>query len=376
MTNEKHKKVIEDLEDKVKKVNEGNSTNSNVDCEHEEMKEMTEKVKELRNTHDLKIKKLKEQHLEEINEVKIQNLRSQEELSSAVKEKQRLKESERILVETFDTLKTFYEKPQASVHCRECGVTCTNEVELNKHREAKHNQVFACVSCTFVSKSKNDFEKHLSKHNPSTERTMYECEVCGIEGFNKSVIEKHMEKMHTCLECKTVHQDLYELNRHKEKEHTQTEYKCAACDFVTKSESDYKAHLSEHEKAKYVCEVCGKKANSQDEIDEHIQSIHVKEMFQHFVKRHERRNSDNKSKNRRDSNTSKAKVYSYEERKNNGYCMYWNKGGCSYGEFCRFSHEESPECRFQDQCFRKSTCKFFHHDQSFLEQGRRRQSQF
>ena len=37
---------------------------------------------------------------------------------------------------------------------------------------------------------------------------------------------------------------------------------------------------------------------------------------------------------------------------------------------------ESPECRFQDQCFRKSTCKFFHHDQSFLEQGRRRQSQF
>ena len=73
MTNEQHKKIIEDLNEKVKQFNDENSNSSKArgDCEHgeemEKMKEMTEKVKEPKNTNDLKIKKLKEQHLEEIN---------------------------------------------------------------------------------------------------------------------------------------------------------------------------------------------------------------------------------------------------------------------------------------------------------------------
>ena len=95
---------------------------------------MIDKAKELRNTSDLRIKKLKEQHTEEINEVKVQNLKLQEELGNVVKERQRLKESERILVQTFDTLKMYYEKPENMAQCSQCGLTCASESELKKHK--------------------------------------------------------------------------------------------------------------------------------------------------------------------------------------------------------------------------------------------------
>ena len=227
-----------------------------------------------------------------------------------------------------------------------------------------------------MNESKTEFEKHCQTHNPSTDRTKNVCEVCGLEGLNKSVMQEHLEKMHTCLECNSLHKDVYELNRHKEKEHCPESHNCKECNFVTNLESDLKRHLASHEKEQYTCEVCEKKGNSQVEIDEHIQSTHVKEMFKHFVKRNETRKVRDRNQNRA---AYSAKVYTTKERKDNGYCLFWNRGGCHYGEYCRFVLVESPLCRFQDSCFRKSTCKFFHENQSlssFLGQGGRRQNQY
>ena len=92
LINEKHKEVIKDLEEKVKKSEEGNQSNlpkASSGCEHiveiKKMKDMIEKAKELKNTDDLKIKKLKEQHLEEINEVKIRNIEHCSKRETAVK---------------------------------------------------------------------------------------------------------------------------------------------------------------------------------------------------------------------------------------------------------------------------------------------------
>ena len=162
--------------------------------------------------------------------------------------------------------------------------------------------------------------------------------------------------MHTCLECKTVHKDIYELTRHKEKEHEKSIFKCNLCVFSSKNESEYNIHLSGHEQAMYTCEVCEMKGKSQGEIDDHIQRTHVKEMFQHCVKRNEGIKTGRQNQNRA---AKSAKVFSYAERQTNGCCVYWNRGTCSYGELCRFFHEDTPECRYQDRCFRKSTCKFY-----------------
>ena len=179
-------------------------------------------------------------------------------------------------------------------------------------------------------------------------------------------MEDHIEDMHKCQVCKSLYKDVYELNRHSEKEHKPTIYECNLCEFVTRVETECNRHMSDHEKNMATCEVCGKKEKNQTEMDQHIQSKHVKEMFNHFVKRNERRPSPGEAKQK----------FSQQERKLNGYCVYWNRHGCYHGDSCRFLHEEAPECKFQDNCFRKSTCKFYHHDQSFLDQGRRRTNQY
>ena len=377
IANEHNKNIINGLKEEVKKLKESNPNSSHLNDHTEELKklkEMMEKAKELKNTSDLKIKKLKELHLEEINEVKIQNLKLQGELSNVVKESQRLKESERILVQTFDTLKVYYEKPQNIVECSQCGISCANESELRKHKQDNHTQVFACISCSFVSESRGDLETHALPHIPSTERTMFQCEVCGLEGFNKDVMEKHIEKSHTCVECNTLHKDLYDLNRHKEKHHQSKTFRCKECDFNSNTEENLKNHIIRHKRVAYSCEVCGKSGKSQDEIDEHIQTVHVKEMYENFLK------SNGTRSEYRAADT--AREYSHEERKNNGFCFHWNRGRCSFGDFCLFSHEESPACRFQENCYRKETCKFFHEEHinnirsSFLSQRPGRTSQF
>ena len=60
--------------------------------------------------------------------------------------------------------------------------------------------------------------------------------------------------------------------------------------------------------------------------------------------------------------------FSREDRRDNGFCVHWNNGNCIYEEFCRFLHEESPLCHFQENCMRKDTCRYFHEAQSFLGQ--------
>ena len=110
--NENHRKLIDELIEKVRAKDVPTDNNTQ---ESEEMRKLKEKAKEFRAMSDLMISKLKEKYLEEINDVKIKKLRVEGELNSVVKERHRLKESERILVETFATLKTFYEKP---IDCR------------------------------------------------------------------------------------------------------------------------------------------------------------------------------------------------------------------------------------------------------------------
>ena len=124
-----------------------------------------------------------------------------------------MRESERILVQTFDTLKLHYENPSTTTNCSKCSYSCRNEIELKEHTETVHTQIFACISCTFVSKSNTDFAEHLKSHCPRSESTKVSCEVCGAEGSSRDIIQKHIEEMHTCQVCKSLYKDVYELNR-------------------------------------------------------------------------------------------------------------------------------------------------------------------
>ena len=144
---------------------------------------------------------------------------------------------------------------------------------------------------------------------------MYVCEVCGLEGFNKVVMEKHMADMHVCQLCKTVHKDVYELNRHKEKEHAKECHICAVCLFRAESDHNLSVHMSSHDStAHHQCEICGKACKTEDAVNEHIQNTHVKEMFQYFV---DSKKKTVKSSTRPDfhKTTSVGRPYSSEDRR-------------------------------------------------------------
>ena len=141
---------------------------------------------------------------------------------------------------------------------------------------------------------------------------MYVCEVCGLEGFNKVVMEKHMADMHV---CETVHKDVYELNRHKEKEHAKECHICAVCLFRAESDHNLSVHMSSHDStAHHQCEICGKACKTEDAVNEHIQNTHVKEMFQYFV---DSKKKTVKSSTRPDfhKTTSAGRPYSSEDRR-------------------------------------------------------------
>ena len=103
-----------------------------------------------------------------------------------------------------------------------------------------------------------------------------------------------------------------------------------------------------------------------------MQTEHVKEMYQHFNKSTANDKADHRSKGTRTGRRS----YSLEEIMKNGFCVFWNQGTCTYGDFCRFAHIEAPECRFAQNCFRKSSCRFSHTNKSFLGRRTNNQNQF
>ena len=70
------------------------------------------------------------------------------------------------------------------------------------------------------------------------------------------------------------------------------------------------------------------------------------------------------------------KVYSHQEKKQNGYCRFWNHYNCTFEKHCKFLHDEAPHCRFQDRCRAKPMCQFYHeelHQQSHFLGPRRSQ---
>ena len=198
-----------------------------------------------------------------------------------------------------------------------------------------------------------------------------------MEGSSKPVMEKHIESMHTCHECRTMHKDLYELNRHKEKEHVTNMHRCTVCEFTANSDGNLRAHMVTHNKGGLKCEICAKAYSRREELDEHIQIAHVREMFDHFVKSKSTSEQNNTNKQKfRPASTSRP--YTFEERKKNGQCSYYNRNCCSYGELCRFAHQDVRPCRYQQRC-RKFACQFSHQDQmsaSFLGQRSQYQNWF
>ena len=147
--------------------------------------------------------------------------------------------------------------------------------------------------------------------------------------------------------------EYYEVkNKNSEETSSKSIYKCNNCDYETEVKSILKTHVENQH---------GNTASDGNLNSDSRQS-----------KRSDRDNGNNQE---RRHGRSRPVCYSPEERKKNGFCIYWNRGFCVNEDRCRFLHAESPNCHFQDNCNRKfNGCTYFRRDlmrgDTFLDQRR------
>ena len=149
-------------------------------------------------------------------------------------------------------------------------------------------------------------------------------------------------KKHRCGHCLFTANSKDELDEHTSRRHSK-QYECDLCDFVT----HIKADIGEHEKKdhnikktrkSFNCETCANVYRSETDLNKHTEEVHTPKR----------------------ARIGSRQKFTYEERKRNGFCRFWNHTECLYGEECKFLHEEAPYCRFKDQCRTKPRCQFFH----------------
>ena len=103
-------------------------------------------------------------------------------------------------------------------------------------------------------------------------------------------------------------------------------------------------------------------------VKNHEESIKEADQNKHHQNRDNNRDTYRRNEGQQTKNLSRRQIFTRVERSDNGFCVHWNNGSCEFGEFCRYIHEDSPFCYFQEKCNRKGSCRFFHAEQSFLAQ--------
>ena len=173
-------------------------------------------------------------------------------------------------------------------------------------------------------------KQHNSDKHEVRQPKTYFCNICDAKYTDQNSLKDHKQvhiKKHKCKDCLYKANSDKELNEHIARRHAE-KYECEWCDFVTHS----KANISEHErkdhnitknKKTYKCQKCENIYRYETDLVSHIEEAHSPKPFRATTRQ----------------------GFSYDERRKNGFCRFWNHTECSFGERCKFLHEEAPHCR-------------------------------
>ena len=205
---------------------------------------------------------------------------------------------------------------------------------------------FACGICAYKSKNNNDVKKHRQEQHPKPP-VYYSCSVCDTKCNDTESLndhkKKHMKKIN-CNHCLFKADSKQELDNHISRRHKE-KFECDWCDFVTHVKGDISEHeKNEHNMTKarkmHNCKKCENVYRSVSDLKNHENEVHSQESSRSMLQ--------NK--------------FSYEQKKRNGFCRFWNHAQCRFKEEdCKFLHKEAPFCHYQDQC-REPRCQFFHEE--------------
>ena len=323
--------------------------------------------------------KLAESYKKEIKELISQKLESDNRYADLVTEREKSREKERIMLNTFDFWKTNFEifntkgeeaskKPNRPVieenvyDCDQCVYQATTQGDLKDHKKDNHNSDFKCDECGHTVLTEGDLRGHKEAyHTVQQDKNadmVYLCNDCDMEYTTVSDLKDHTENVHTvradatCEKCDYVGKSMVDLEHHRISKHYHFQYFCGGCNFETLNKEVLKTHTA-NKHGSSIIKTTREKVTPQPKCNPR-DSHHSTECCD------------------RDPRTNKPLIYSHQQRKSNGVCIDWNKGQCDKEELCKLSHVEIEECRYANYCSR-SNCKFWHDVEGkypFLEETR------
>ena len=203
------------------------------------------------------------------------------------------------------------------------------------------------------------------------------CHACNNSFMTSNQLEKHIQAKHTqkvCNFCEDELPNAKELRKHLDKceEYGNTTVVCNKCQ-KTVARFGLKNHIEKCNRKQDVfsCPKCGQKGSSMNEIKKHVAEEHIEDVFS-CPKCGQKGSSINEIKKHI------AEVHSAEVEKSREVCPHWRRGSCFRGDHCNKSHvgyqQKStevttgrtsttswmPACRNGEKWMTKGTCQFFH----------------
>lgn len=170
------------------------------------------------------------------------------------------------------------------VLCETCGTTCSDVLQLRKHRAEVHAQSnrVTCEWCHEDFETERAFKKHFKQHTREIVKT---CDLCQEPFYDLSKYRHHMRTSHTdeflvCSYCSKMFVSQAELNKHEALHNpTNKPIKLEECPVCQKRVKYLKMHLAdvhfleeveEGEEKGCVCDVCGAQFKLEKHLKRHM----------------------------------------------------------------------------------------------------------
>ena len=254
--------------------------------------------------------------------------------------------------------------------CSDCNFKDLREINLINHRIANHPRN-SCDKCPFQTSTEALLNKHTTEeHKIQIAKQIFKCDDCGFSNEVEENLQNHQISNHSVIDCDLCEYNCTDtkiLEEHMRSIHKQSKFTCVICHTSYNNQSTFREHIKmEHKLQIFPCDFCDKKEKSLSNQDEHIGTYHritTKLKTQTREKQACDFRSPQHSSKCCDRDQGKAmKIYTPQERLENGPCQNWNESICRFSDLCRYAHVEI--CRFQERWHAPLDCWFFHFNDS------------
>ena len=159
---------------------------------------------------------------------------------------------------------------------------------------------------------------------------------------------------HPCNKCDFTANTMGLLRRHAKQKHTCTN----PTDGATALPLNQKETRQEIDKERIKCDKCTFISNSKEVLMKHLDEKHTSLNYERIC-RFWQRGDCTRGQN---CNFSHGQL---QEQNTTRPCFAWARGSCTYGDSCKYFHNSIPNnsipnCRFQNDCYNWPNCRFLH----------------